>query len=116
MITSTSQNFAVINLSASAFLTNMTILANTNRFAFNTEPLLFYTSANRNEIINLTGITSVYNITILPPAAATKFNLTTSPSVLLALRSFITIDFASRTSFNSPDKLDFDPPQYWVGA
>ncbi len=29
---------------------------------------------------------------------------------------FITIDFASRTSFNTGEVIDFESPQYWIGA
>lgn len=37
-------------------------------------------------------------------------------SVVPGNRIVYTIDFASRTSFNSDNDLNFDPPQYWIGA
>jgi hypothetical protein len=45
-----------------------------------------------------------------------KFVLGTSYSIIPGFRFIYTIDFASRTSFNTDKDLSFDPPQYWVGA
>lgn len=39
-----------------------------------------------------------------------------SYSVVPGNRFVYTIDFASRTSFNTDNDLSFDPPQYWIGA
>ncbi len=67
-------------------------------------------------LIDLSDIPHVLEITILNTNDKAVYNLGASPSVLLALRSFITIDFASATSFNTTETLDFDPPQFWIGA
>lgn len=113
----TSASLTVIDLTAIGNLTDITMLSAPNNFTVNTEPIIVYTSANRNDVINLiTNIDGLFFIAIVQPNEAAKFNFAASPSVLLALRSFITIDFASRTSFNAADALDFDPPQYWIGA
>jgi hypothetical protein len=75
-----------------------------------------FTSENLNVIDLTTDLENLVLIMILNQTELAKYNLGTSYNVLLALRSFITIDFASRTSFNSSDAIDFDPPQYWIGA
>lgn len=67
-------------------------------------------------VIDLSNVDYALGITILQPDDFAIYNLGASPSVLLELRKFITIDFASKTSFNSSEALDFDPPQYWIGA
>lgn len=77
---------------------------------------LDYTSQNRSLIDLSTNTDNITTLTVIAPGDLAKFNDAPSPSVLLALRVFITIDFASRTSFNSSELLDFDPPQYWIGA
>jgi hypothetical protein len=75
-----------------------------------------FTSLTASSLIDLSNVSNLLNITIIPPSSQATFNLATSPSVLLALRQIIELDFASRTSFNTTEILDFDPPQFWIGA
>jgi len=96
---------------------NVLNVGNQFKFSFNQDSVIKYTSANDYNLINLSSSTSnLLSITILTPGEQAKYNLAESSSVILALRSFITIDFASRTSFNTSEVIDFDPPQYWIGA
>jgi hypothetical protein len=89
-----------------------------NRFGLSvlSEPAAVAFTSQALTVVNLSSVAFLTSMSILPPSDAEQFNLGASPSVLLALRSFITIDFASRTSFNATEVLDFDPPQYWIGA
>ncbi len=78
-------------------------------------PSLTFTSATLS-VIDLTSVDNVLYIEILSPAQKYTFNLGTSSSVLLEVRQLLTIDFVSITSFNTTEILDFDAPQYWIGA
>lgn len=79
-------------------------------------PSIVFTSASLGVIDLTVDIDNLLFISILSPDQTARFNLGTSSSVLLELRKFITIDFASRTSFNTAEVLDFDAPQFWIGA
>jgi hypothetical protein len=80
-------------------------------------PSITFTSQSLSVIDLSASTNNITAITILIPENQATFNLAASPSVLLALRKIIVLDFASRTSFNTTeDVLDFDPPQYWIGA
>jgi len=118
-ITSTFRDLPIVNLTSVGNLTTINVLNIDNqfKFSFNQDSVIKYTSANDYNLINLSSSTSnLLSITILTPGEQAKYNLAESSSVILALRSFITIDFASRTSFNTSEVIDFDPPQYWIGA
>ena len=114
--TYTSVSLSVIDLTNNNNLTSIVLISPSNNYNFSNESVTQYNSSNLPSPIDLTDLDSLYDITILSIDDLDKFNLATSNSVLLALRVFITIDFASRTSFNSNEALDFDPPQYWIGA
>ncbi len=110
-------NMIVTFTSTTARTINVLNVGNQFKFSFNQDSVIKYTSANDYNLINLSSSTSnLLSITILTPGEQAKYNLAESSSVILALRSFITIDFASRTSFNTSEVIDFDPPQYWIGA
>jgi len=120
-ITSTFRDLPIVNLTSVGNLTTINVLNIDNqfKFSFNQDSVIKYTSANDYNLIDLSSSTSTSNllsITILTPGEQAKYNLAESSSVILALRSFITIDFASRTSFNTGEVIDFESPQYWIGA
>jgi hypothetical protein len=78
---------------------------------------LIYTSLQYSPLINLAeNLNNLTFINTLSPNQLNRFNVATSASVLLEVRTIISLDFASRTSFNSSELLKFDPPQYWIGA
>jgi hypothetical protein len=74
-----------------------------------------YSSADYIQYVDISNIGNLTDITILS-SESSKYNLASSPSILLAARQIISIDFASRTSFSTSEVLDFDSPQYWIGA
>jgi hypothetical protein len=113
----TSTAVTVVDLTPSNNLTEISILSSSANFQIYDEPVETFSSLVGIEVIDLTkDLENLLSIIILNQTNIANYNLGTSFSVLLALRVFITIDFASRTSFNSSTLLDFEPPQFWIGA
>lgn len=107
----------VIDLTSSSNLTEISILTQAANFQLYDENIELFTSLTGPEIIDLTkNIDNLLSIIILNQTGQASYFLGTSFSVLLALRVFITIDFASRTSFNTREETDFESPQFWIGA
>lgn len=118
-ITFTSKSLNVVDLSNVDYALGITILSPDQTANFVSEiesPSIVFTSVSLSVIDLTVDIDNLLFISILSPDQTAKFNLGTSSSVLLELRKFITIDFASRTSFNTAEVLDFDAPQFWIGA
>ena len=106
------------SISAYGFIVNVTLIENTFGLAQISEdqPSLF-TSQNLNITVNLADVGNLTNITIISSDNGSSYNLIVPASVLLEVRTIFTVDFASRTSFNTSNlELSFEPPQYWIGA
>lgn len=114
LITTTSRK--TLTFQSNGFTQTASLVENRFGLVILSEPALITTTSRDLTVVDLSSVNFLTGITILQPNESANFNFAASPSVLLELRSFITIDFASRTSFNAADALDFDPPQYWIGA